>query len=150
MLKYFDDNQPAGEINPKETILLIAKAMKYLHDQFISNGDLKLSNILLDDQNHPKICDFGLSHIGLSKISSRNGTSHYQGPEFFTESKIDPFKADIYSFGILSYAILEFDFPFMDSNDEKLIILMPEKNIHSHLLTKILDIIHSKMMAFPC
>ncbi len=39
----------------------VVKALIYIHQQGIIHRDLKLGNILINDQMEAKICDFGLS-----------------------------------------------------------------------------------------
>ena len=41
----------------------IVLGLEYLHSKDISHRDLKPDNILFDDKNHVKICDFGEAKI---------------------------------------------------------------------------------------
>ena len=84
----------------------ISKGMKYLHDRNIIHRDLKPDNILLDENFHPKISDFGLSkrfEFGNSSYQSKVGigTPEYMAPEVWNTNYNR--KADVYSFGILMY-----------------------------------------------
>lgn len=56
---------PKYYTNTTRQIILIgiARGMKYLHDRNIIHRDLKPGNVLLDDEFHPIITDFGLSKI---------------------------------------------------------------------------------------
>ena len=89
--------------------------MKYLHDRNIIHRDLKSGNILLDENFHPLITDFGLSKIfdmGHSKSQTQfAGTLIYMAPEIIEEDEYDR-KADVYSFGILMYEIVTDLFPY--------------------------------------
>ncbi len=49
------------ELEVKVYTLQLVKAIQYIHSQKIIHRDLKLGNILLNDQMQLKICDFGLS-----------------------------------------------------------------------------------------
>ena len=86
----------------------IASAMTYLHDRQppIIHGDLKCPNVLIGNEFHAKICDFGLARVHtISKSFTENplkGTLEYIPPEYFS----DPRKRKTEKFDVYSYAIL--------------------------------------------
>ncbi|VDB84662.1 unnamed protein product [Peniophora sp. CBMAI 1063] len=91
----------------------IAEGMHYLHAQGVLHGDLKASNILLDDSARCMISDFGQSEItseayrldGLPR--SPAGSFRWRSPELMMSSTIRLTPAiDIYAFGILCIEIL--------------------------------------------
>ena len=80
----------------------ICSALSFLHSiepHGIVHGDLKPDNILLDENNTSKICDFGLCRE-LYWTASPKGTFAYMDPEYLSTGKITP-QFDVYSFGIL-------------------------------------------------
>ncbi|XP_032121573.1 receptor-interacting serine/threonine-protein kinase 3 isoform X5 [Sapajus apella] len=94
----------------KEVVL----GMCYLHEQnpVLLHRDLKPSNILLDPELHVKLADFGLSTFQGSSQSGTGsrepgGTLNYLAPELFVNvnRKASP-ASDVYSFGILMWAVL--------------------------------------------
>lgn len=92
----------------------ITSALLYLHQQGIAHCDIKPENILLDKDNKPKLCDFNLS-VDTKKpfsIYDVGGTPLYQAPEMISMRNVDLFKADIWSLGIIIYALEEERLPF--------------------------------------
>ncbi|MQM22938.1 hypothetical protein Taro_055999 [Colocasia esculenta] len=85
----------------------VARGMEYLHklahETFI-HRDLKSSNILLDDDYHAKVSDFGLVKLapdGKNSVETKlAGTFGYLAPEYAVTGKITT-KADVFSFGVV-------------------------------------------------
>ena len=64
----------------------IARGLQYLHDSGLAHGNLHPGNILVDNDGHARITDFGLSVIysatpGAYGSSSKAGVYHYAAPE---------------------------------------------------------------------
>ncbi|XP_062110371.1 cysteine-rich receptor-like protein kinase 3 isoform X2 [Humulus lupulus] len=88
-------------------ILGVAEGLAYLHEESnlrIIHRDIKLGNIMLDEDLTPKIADFGLARLfpeDKTHISTAiAGTLGYMAPEYIVRGKLSE-KADVYSFGIL-------------------------------------------------
>lgn len=85
-----------------------ARGLEYLHDRMkppVIYRDLKCSNILLGEDYHPKLSDFGLAKVGPSgdktHVSTRvMGTYGYCAPDYAMTGQLT-FKSDIYSFGVV-------------------------------------------------
>uniref|UniRef100_M8D354 Wall-associated receptor kinase 5 n=1 Tax=Aegilops tauschii TaxID=37682 RepID=M8D354_AEGTA len=84
-----------------------AEALAYLHSstsRTILHGDVKSANILLDDQRHPKVADFGASALKSMDESEFimlvQGTLGYLDPESFISHVLTD-KSDVYSFGVV-------------------------------------------------
>jgi len=104
------------------SLLVIAKdvalGMNWLHlaKPQIIHRDLKLTNVLLDENQSAKICDFGLSQEKFSPFlrdpsTGAKGTPLWMAPEVL---RLEPFneKCDVYSFGILLWCLITRKEPF--------------------------------------
>lgn len=86
----------------------LAIALNYLHEECdlpIVHGDIKSSNVLLDDGMSPKLCDFGFARLGFSATVTRSanpmmGSPGYVDPCYLRTGLMSK-KSDVYSFGVL-------------------------------------------------
>jgi len=69
---------------------------------------------MLDSQNVPKICDFGVSQLILKDqiMKEKCGTPAYLAPEIAVEDSYEGFNADLWSLGIVLFAIVCASVPF--------------------------------------
>ena len=82
--------------------------------------DLKLENILLDKHENVKLCDFGFTREyegNLSYLQTFCGTVCYSAPEMLKGEKYAGEKVDVWSLGIILYALLTGELPFDDDDD---------------------------------
>ena len=82
--------------------------------------DLKLENILLDKNENVKLCDFGFTRGYEGKTSHLQtfcGTVCYSAPEMLKGEKYAGEKVDVWSLGIILYALLTGELPFDDDDD---------------------------------
>ncbi|CAA7042434.1 unnamed protein product [Microthlaspi erraticum] len=91
-----------------------AQGLDYLHDKVnppVIYRDLKASNILLDDEFYPKLCDFGLHNLEPGTgdslfLSSRvMDTYGYSAPEYTRGDELTV-KSDVYSFGVVMLELI--------------------------------------------
>jgi serine/threonine-protein kinase len=87
----------------------ITKALKHAHDRGIVHRDLKPANLLIDEQDHVKLTDFGIAKLyGGTQITADGGvlgTADYMSPEQ-AEGKQPTSRCDLYSLGSVLYALL--------------------------------------------
>ncbi|NQU23408.1 MAG: protein kinase [Candidatus Nealsonbacteria bacterium] len=106
-------------LHPAEAAGLVARvadALHYAHKKGFVHRDLKPGNILIDDQGHPHVVDFGLA---VSEDSQRlhagqiAGTPAYMSPEQVRgETQYVDGRTDIWSLGVILYQMLTGRQPF--------------------------------------
>lgn len=84
----------------------ILKGIKSIHDVGICHRDLKLENILVDENYTPKLCDFGFATYNTSQLTDFLGTPIYTAPEIHGFKKYDGLKADIFSLGVVLFYLI--------------------------------------------
>jgi 5'-AMP-activated protein kinase catalytic alpha subunit len=94
----------------------ILSGVEYLHKIHICHRDLKPENLLMDDYNNIKIVDFGLSNTYKldEKLKTACGSPCYAAPEMVAGKKYDGLPADIWSCGVILYAMVCGYLPFED------------------------------------
>lgn len=77
-----------------------------------SHMDIKLENILISNDGHLKLCDFGFSTYVSNPVSKKLGTEAYMAPEIHNARIVpcDARRADVFSLGVLFF-ILAFGAP---------------------------------------
>lgn len=87
-----------------------AKGLAYCHRHLVMHRDIKLENLLLDDEGIVKLCDYGVSqHLASpdALIKDQCGTPAYMAPEVFECSEeFSGQQADVWSLGVCLFAML--------------------------------------------
>lgn len=98
----------------------------YLHSLRICHRDLKPENILLDQGNNVKIADFGLSNIMRDGEFLRTscGSVNYAAPEIINGERYAGPGVDVWSCGVILYALLCGSLPFDDDHMPRLLRLI--------------------------
>lgn len=123
-LKYFIEQQ--GVFSSEQTcdiISQVAMALEYASNPRnggIIHRDIKLANIVLDDQGHVKLMDFGIAMTNGEVPQNYEGTLLYMAPEVLQRKSFD-YRIDIYALGITAFAMLTGKTPFMPSNMDTVI-----------------------------
>jgi tRNA A-37 threonylcarbamoyl transferase component Bud32 len=95
----------------------IATGLSFAHSRGIIHADLKPSNILLDQDDRPKICDFGIARMPAEDSDSPQlfATALYVAPER-VEGRPASVASDVYGLGLVVYEMLVGKPPFTSAN----------------------------------
>jgi serine/threonine-protein kinase len=99
----------------RATMITVAlcDALSYLHGMGITHCDLNPSNVLFDDQGHPRLVDLGIAHVSDAFVhrswrTERDfsmGTVVYMAPEQLAGMRHDP-RIDLYALGAMFYQMV--------------------------------------------
>ena len=118
LLQYIKEQQTKiADWVAKHILAQILSALHYLHNKLnVVHRDLKLENIMVDKHMNVRLLDFGLSKINENdQLQTSCGSMPYIAPELCLGQKYGP-SVDIWSFGVIAYALLHKTFPFNDPN----------------------------------
>lgn len=111
-----------NESDAKILIAEIILAIQYLHTNNVLYRDLKPSNILVFEDGHVKLSDFGLSKEISEQGKRGRGQSFCGSPAYLPPEVLDnamtSFATDIYGIGCLLYELLVGAPPFFDKDIE--------------------------------
>jgi serine/threonine protein kinase len=108
LLDYICNKRTVSEQVACEIISQVFKAVEYMHSKGVAHRDLKLENIMIDNQKKIKIIDFGMAGLfapGSEDMTGCGGSVGYIAPEVYTgrpyTSKIDEFAV-----GVILYVLV--------------------------------------------
>eukprot|EP01103_Thecamoeba_quadrilineata_P006349 TRINITY_DN16076_c0_g1_i1.p1 TRINITY_DN16076_c0_g1~~TRINITY_DN16076_c0_g1_i1.p1 ORF type:complete len:477 (-),score=70.66 TRINITY_DN16076_c0_g1_i1:101-1531(-) len=107
------------------------KALIYIHNLHRIHRDIKSDNILISEEGHYKIADFGYAAQLTTKQQKRNtvvGTPYWMAPELIRGIDYGT-KVDIWSLGIMVMEMLEGEPPYMEFPPLRALFLITTKGI---------------------
>ncbi|KAK4148478.1 kinase-like domain-containing protein [Chaetomidium leptoderma] len=138
----------------QKTFTQLVGAVCYVHSQSCVHRDLKLENILLDKLENVKLCDFGFTREYEGKanyLQTFCGTICYSAPEMLKGEKYAGEKVDVWSLGVILYALLCGELPFDDDDDSatRTKILTQEPSYPDHIPPDALSLLKSLLSKRP-
>ncbi|MEZ5360952.1 MAG: serine/threonine-protein kinase [Bryobacterales bacterium] len=110
-----ETNEPLAPRALVEDGLQIARGLAHAHRRGVIHRDIKADNVLVTEDGLLKVSDFGLARLeaeaGLTEEGSMVGSMAYMAPEQILGHQADA-RSDIFSFGVLCYALSVAELPF--------------------------------------
>lgn len=143
----------AGRLDTRQAVniaLEICDGLAAAGESGIVHRDIKPENILITDNGHVKICDFGLAVLKdlpeSATAGPTSGTLAYMSPEQTKGEVLDP-RSDLFSLGVVIYEMLAGELPFKGKYEAALIFAIrnetprPLAELESEIPFKLQDIV---------
>ncbi|KAI5173146.1 serine/threonine protein kinase KIN1/2 [Nematocida sp. LUAm3] len=111
-------NEQLSEQIAKKYFLQMLSAIHYCHVHNLVHRDIKIENILIDKNDNAMLIDFGLSNFYEEKGLLRTfcGSLYFAAPELLSGQEYKGPEVDVWSLGIVLYAMVKGKVPFQDTN----------------------------------
>ena len=96
------------------------ESVEFMHTRRVVHRDLKLENILIDDNLNLKLADFGFAcYKNIDALKSYRGTMTYMAPEIKEGKQYKGTNVDMFSIGVILFIIVQGIFPFKEARKEE-------------------------------
>ena len=96
------------------------ESIDYMHSHRVVHRDLKLENILVDNNLNLKVADFGFAcYKNIDCLKSYRGTMTYMAPEIKEGKVYKGTQVDLFSMGVILFIIVQGIFPFKEARTEE-------------------------------
>jgi len=98
----------------------MCEVLDYMHGKGVVHRDLKLENILVDENMDLKVADFGFATFRkVHSLKSYRGTMTYMAPEIKEGKTYDGMQIDMFSTGVILFIIVQGIFPFKEAKKDE-------------------------------
>lgn len=122
LFDFIISNGKLSESDAVKYFSMIISGVSYCHQFNISHRDLKPENILLDTNGNVKIADFGMAIFETNLLETSCGSPHYASPEIVMGKNYHGSPSDVWSCGVILFALLTGYLPFDDKSIRKLLM----------------------------
>jgi serine/threonine protein kinase len=118
LLQHINHSNTFTEHEARQIFTQLFDGVRYLHEvRQVAHLDLKLENVMIDSKSEIKIVDFGQSQtfdaLSTMRCGLHCGSLPYSAPEIVSGRRVTP-SADIWSMGVILYALVTGTFPFCE------------------------------------
>ncbi|TID13525.1 hypothetical protein CANINC_004883 [Pichia inconspicua] len=153
LFDFLINNGRLSEKNAVKYFKMIISGVSYCHKFNICHRDLKPENILLDKNGNIKIADFGMAALETQQklLETSCGSPHYASPEIVTGKNYHGSPSDVWSCGVILFALLTGHLPFDDPVIRQLLMKVQTGKFHmpSNLSSEAKDLIWSMLRVNP-
>jgi 5'-AMP-activated protein kinase catalytic alpha subunit len=153
LFDYIVEKGRLGENEARHFFQQIVSGVEYCHRNMVVHRDLKPENLLLDAKSNVKIADFGLSNVMRDGhfLKTSCGSPNYAAPEVISGKLYSGPEVDVWSCGVILYALLCGSLPFDDESIPNLFkkIKGGIYNLPSHLSPGARDLIARMLLVDP-
>lgn len=153
LFDYIVDHEKLDEGAAALIFCQIVDALKYCHDLGVAHRDLKPENVLIDSFPHVKVSDFGLCGYinGMNMMKTFCGSPCYCAPECLCRIQYDGRLADVWSLGVILFAMVTGEHPWNISNTSIMIrqILKGAYTVPSFVSNQCNDLIKKMLKVNP-
>jgi len=147
LLEYVNTKKKLTEEEARKIFIQILDSLEYTHNKNIIHRDIKLENILLNENNEIILGDWGFAGYWSNdkKIKCKWGSIFYSAPEIILGNEYTGPEIDIWSLGVVLYAMVTGRLPFAGDNNFEVAknIVMGNYKIPSYCSSDLTDLIYS-------
>lgn len=154
LLRYVRQRRRLGEDVAQDLFKQLADGIGHMHVQSVVHRDVKLENLLLDSFGCLKIADFGVAVVVKppgKRLTEHCGTPSYIAPEILLEAGYEGQPVDVWSSGVVLYAMLCGRVPFKGENLTELKRCIVKGRFHfpSHLSEQSMALLKGMIVVDP-